>query len=51
MRLAMKPESRAIFLATTTLATLAFPRIARARAVIPLVSRAGRYLLNLRIRR
>ncbi len=51
MRLAMRPESRAIFLAAATLATLAFPRIARARAVVPLVSRAGSYLLNLRIRR
>jgi|SoimicMinimDraft_17_1059745.scaffolds.fasta_scaffold35399_2 hypothetical protein len=53
MRMALNPDNRAYFLAAAALATLVFPRISRAGALLPLIGKvatAGRHLANLRSR-
>lgn len=54
MRAVLNPANRPVLLAVATLATLVFPRLSRAGAIYPLVSRvakAGRQLAKMRIRR
>lgn len=54
MRMAVDPDNRAYFLAAAALASLVFPRISRAGALLPLmgkVATAGRHLVNLGLRR
>ena len=54
MRMALDPDNRAYFLAAAALASMVFPRISRAGALLPLlgkVTTAGRHLVNLGLRR
>jgi len=54
MRAVLNPQNRAVVLAAASIATLIFPRLARAGALYPLVSkvaRAGRHISKMRFRR